>query len=93
MNQITGKVVRVLDTKTTGANSYKSRSIHVKTDEQYSQTLDIQFSQEKVILLDNFKEGDNVKIDINLKGREWVNEKGETSVFNSLVGWKIEKIS
>jgi translation initiation factor IF-3 len=91
MNQVTGKVLRVLDTKTTGANAFKSRSIHVKTDEQYPQTLDIQFNQEKSSLLDNYKEGDNVKIDINLRGREWVNEKGETSVFNSIAGWKIEK--
>ena len=32
-----------------------------------------------------------MKIDINLRGREWVNKEGETKYFNSIQGWRIEK--
>jgi hypothetical protein len=91
MNQITGKVVRVLEVKVSGANDFKSRSVHLKTDEQYPQFLDIQFNQGNVTLLDGLVPGQNLKIDINLKGREYTKE-GIVSVFNSIVGWKIEKI-
>lgn len=93
MNQILGEVVRVTDVKTAGANDFKTRSVHVKTDEQYPQILDIQFTQGNVTLLDGLEPGRKVKIDINLKGREWTNPEGVVSVFNSLIGWKIEKLT
>lgn len=91
--QVTGKVVRVLEVKVSGANDFKSRSVHVKTDEQYPQVLSIEFNQGNVTLLDGLSEGQNLKIDINLKGREWTNTEGIVSVFNSLLGWKIEKLA
>lgn len=93
MSQIKGKVVRVLDTKTTGANDFKSRSIHVKTEEQYAQTLDIQFVQANISLLDNIQQDDLVVIDVNLKGREWTNDKQEINVFNTIQGWRIQKVN
>ena len=36
--------------------------------------------------------GDNVKVSINLGGREWVNPQGETKYFNSIQGWRIESV-
>ena len=39
-----------------------------------------------------FNVGDLVKIDINLRGREWTNDKGEIKYFNSIQGWRIEKV-
>jgi len=32
----------------------------------------------------------NVKIGINLRGREWTNPEGETKYFNSIQGWRID---
>lgn len=90
--QVTGKVVRVLEVKVSGPNDFKSRSVHVKTDEQYPQVLDIQFNQGNVTLLDGLVPEQNVKIDINLKGREYEKE-GKPLVFNTLLGWKIEKLA
>ena len=91
--QETVEVVRVLETKSTGANDFKTRSLHGKTDEQYPQILEIQFNQGNVTLLDGLAVGQKLRIDFNLKGREWTNAEGVTSVFNSLVGWKIEKLA
>ena len=40
-------------------------------------------------ILDAFNVGEFVKIDINLRGREWTNKDGETNI--SIQGWRIEK--
>jgi single-strand DNA-binding protein len=90
---VTGAVVRVLDVKSTGTNEFKTRSVHVKTEGQYPQVLEIQFTQGNITLLDGLMPGKKVRITINLKGREWTNTAGEISVFNTLVGWKIEKLA
>ena len=37
--------------------------------------------------------GDNAKIDINLRGREWESPQGEIKYFNSIQGWRIEKVA
>ena len=43
-------------------------------------------------MLNNLTVGENVKVSINLGGREWVNPQGETKYFNSIKGWRIEKM-
>ena len=82
---------RAEDIKEVGEKKFKTRSIIVTTEEQYPQTLAIQFTQDRVNAMDIFNPGDKVKIAINLKGREWTNQAGEVSVFNTIEGWKIEK--
>ena len=72
--------------------SFKKRELVVTTAEQYPQHILIQFVQDKCNLLAMFKMGDKVKIDINLRGREWVNPQGETKYFNSIQGWRISKL-
>ena len=51
------------------------------------------FLSEKAHLLDSVSEGDNVKIGINIRGREWTNPQGEVKYFNSISGWRIEKVT
>jgi hypothetical protein len=86
---ITVKIKRVEATKTVGANQdFKIRDLIVITDEQYPQTLCIQFIQGKCEELDNFQPEQKVKIDINLRGKETVKD-GKTSVFNTIQGWRI----
>ena len=51
----------------------------------------VEFIQDRCEILDSFSVGDFVKIDINLRGREWVNKDGESKYFNSIQGWRIEK--
>lgn len=87
--QITATIKRILETNTV-SETFKFRDVHVTTEEQYSQVLNIQFVQEKTAALDGFKPGDKVKIEINLRGRE-TEKEGKTLVFNTLQGWKIEK--
>mgnify|MGYP005702201173 FL=1 len=71
--------------------TFKKRELVVSTDEQYPQTLSIEFIQDKTDLLNKFEIGQNVKVGINLRGREWENpQTNEIKYFNSIQGWRIE---
>ena len=73
--------------------TFKKRELVVSTDEQYPQTLSIEFIQDKTELLNKFEIGQNVKVGINLRGREWENpQTKEIKYFNSIQGWRIELI-
>jgi len=91
--EVKGKIKLITDTKTYGANGFRKREVVITTDEQYPQFLNIEFTQDKTDLLNNFKPGDEVEISINLRGREWVSPQGETKYFNSIQGWRITKVS
>ncbi|HLU51400.1 MAG TPA: DUF3127 domain-containing protein [Flavobacteriaceae bacterium] len=90
--EIQGKIKQIGETQTFGANGFRKREVVITTDEQYPQFLLVEFVQDKIDLLNNFKPGQEVKISINLKGREWVNPQGETKYFNSIQGWRIEAV-
>ena len=71
--------------------TFKKRELVVSTDEQYPQTLSIEFIQDKTDLLNKFEIGQNVKVGINLRGREWENpQTNEIKYFNSIQGWRVE---
>jgi hypothetical protein len=72
--------------------SFKKRELVVTTDEQYPQHILIEFAQDKTDLLNNYNVGEQVKVSINLRGREWTNPQGEVKYFNDIQGWRIEKL-
>lgn len=84
-------VKRVEQTEGVGNNGFEKRDLIVTTEEQHSQTLAIQFTQGKCPELDNYKPGDKVKIWLDLRGREYTKDD-KTTVFNTIQGWKIEKV-
>ncbi|MEX2350260.1 MAG: DUF3127 domain-containing protein [Flavobacteriaceae bacterium] len=90
--EVQGKIKMIGETQTFGSNGFRKREVVVTTEEQYPQHIMVEFVQDKTDLLNNFKEGQNVKISINLRGREWVNPQGETKYFNSIQGWRIENL-
>jgi hypothetical protein len=90
--EVTGRVKMIDQTKEVGSGGFKKRDIVVTTDEQYPQHILVQFVQDKCDLLNNYQVGDQVKIDINLRGREWTNQQGETVYFNTIQGWRIGKL-
>jgi hypothetical protein len=90
--EVFGKVKQIGNTKVV-SDKFKNRELIITTDEQYPQHLSIEFIQDKCDLLDKVKVGDNVKVAINLRGREWTNPQGEVRYFNSLQGWFISQES
>ena len=89
--EVLGKIKVLGDIKTYGDNGFRKREVVLTTQEQYPQHLLIEFIQDRCELLDSFNVGENVKISINLRGREWENPEGEVKYFNSIHGWRIEK--
>jgi len=90
--EITGKIKLIGETQTFGANGFRKRELVVTTDEQYPQMLMVEFVQDKTDLLNNYNVGDDVRVNINLRGREWINPEGVAKYFNSIQGWRIEKL-
>lgn len=90
--EVTGKV-KVVGAELQVSPTFKKRELVVTTDEQYPQSIMIEFVQDKSDLLNTISVGENVKVSINLGGREWVNPQGETKYFNSIKGWRIEKLA
>ena len=84
--------VRLINPVQQVSASFKKRELVVTTEEQYPQHILIEFAQDKTDLLNNYNVGEQVKVSINLRGREWVNPQGETKFFNSIQGWRIEKV-
>jgi hypothetical protein len=88
--EVQGKIKMIGETQTFGSNGFRKRELVVTTEEQYPQHILIEFVQDKTDLLNNYQAGQAVKVNINLRGREWVNPQGETKYFNSVQGWRIE---
>ena len=91
--EVIGKVKLLGEVQTFGSNGFRKRELVVTTDEQYPQMIMIEFVQDKCDLLNSYSVGQDVKVSINLRGREWINPQGEAKYFNSVQGWRIESLS
>jgi uncharacterized protein DUF3127 len=94
MEYIAEGVVRIVyPMKTVGTNNFNTREIIIRTEEQYPQDLNFQFTQDKCDLLEMYKPGERVKISFNLRGKldGFTNTQGETKYFNTVQGWKIQR--
>ena len=90
--EIQGRIKQIFPSQVIGQNGFEKRDLVIVTEEQYPQTIIIQFTQQRCDLLDSLQAGQNVKVYINIRGREWTNPQGETKYFNTIEGWKIEVI-
>lgn len=87
--EISGKITVLKETQTIGASGFRKRDVVITTNEQYPQSLLIEFVLDKCDLLNSFAINDEVTISINLKGKGWQAPTGEVKYFNSIQGWKI----
>lgn len=90
--EIQGRIKQIFPSQMIGQNGFEKRDLVITTEEQYPQTIIIQFTQQRCDLLDSLQVGQNVKVYINIRGREWTNPQVETKYFNTIEGWKIEVI-
>jgi hypothetical protein len=89
--EVPGKIKIIGEVQTFG-NGFTKRELVVTTEEQYPQVISIDFLKDKCDLLNGYKVGQDVKVSINLGGREWINPEGEAKYFNSVTGWRVEKL-
>ncbi len=89
--ELTGKIKLISPVQDVTA-SFKKRELVITTDEQYPQDIMIEFTQMRCDDLNAFNLGEQVKVSINIRGREWINPQGEAKYFNSIQGWRIERL-
>jgi hypothetical protein len=88
--EIAGKIKVINPTKEV-SDTFKKREVVITTEEQYPQHISIDFIQDKCSVLDSYNVGENVKVSINVRGKEHTTKDGEVKYFNQLQGWKIER--
>ncbi len=93
--EIKAKLVEIMNTIRVSDKFQKREFVveYVPEKSQYQEYLKFEIVQDKCATLDAFKVGDYVEIQFNLKGRKWINPKGETVYFNSLQAWKLKKVT
>ena len=87
---LNGKIKAINEVQNVSA-SFKKRELVLTTNEQFPQDILIEFTQDKCDVLNSYNVGEEVIVDINLRGREWINPQGEVKYFNSIQGWRIQK--
>lgn len=83
--------IKVIE-KTIEKGNFRSKNVVVKTSEQYPQEILIQFVQDKCDVLNSYNVGQEVEVEVNLRGREWIDPQGVAKYFNTIQGWKIKKV-
>ena len=83
-----GDVQQVTDT-------FKKRDLVVQYAEnpQFVEYIKFEATQDRTAIFDNLNVGDEVEVSFNLRGRPWTNRDGVTSYFNSLVAWRVSKVT
>jgi len=94
MSEVTGKIKVIGEIETFGSKGFRKASLVLDVTEkvEYPQFVNIDITQDNTDLLSNYKVGDEVKVSINIGGRCWTNPEGVDKYFNSITGWKIDKV-
>ena len=90
--EVTGQLKLKYDTQKV-SEKFQKRDFVLATDLRtpYPQYVSFQVTQDKCNMLDNFNQGDEIKVQFNLRGREWNGPQG-IRYFNTLEAWRIEKV-
>ncbi|QDP55635.1 MAG: hypothetical protein Tp156SUR1554471_12 [Prokaryotic dsDNA virus sp.] len=85
---LTGKIKAFTDEQKVSEKLTKQQLIlTIDEDSQYPQNIAIEFLNDKMDMLKKHQIGDNVSVDINLRGNEY-----NGKYYNNLVGWRVAKI-
>jgi single-strand DNA-binding protein len=82
--EISGKVKLVMETQTF-ASGFAKREFVITTQEKFPQDVKLECLKDKTALLDNLAEGQSVKVQFDINGREY-----NGRYFVNLVAWKVE---
>jgi len=90
--ELIGTVKKKFDVQTF-SSGFRKQELILLTQEQYPQPISVEFLSEKIDLLNSVSEGDQIKVGINIRGREWQTPDGQVKYFNSITGWRLEKMN
>ena len=88
--KMTGVVEVIFDTEHVSDKFQKRTFVVNDMQEKYPQKISFQCVQDKVSLLDNVGEGQEVEVAFNVRGREWKSPQGDLKYFNTLEAWRID---
>ncbi len=88
--EATGKLHTIFGTKQVSERFAKREFVLELVDGKFPQTVLFQLTGDRCASLDEFAVGDEVRVEFNLRGREWRSPQGEVKYFNSLDVWRIE---
>lgn len=85
--EIEGKLHKKFDTEAKSAK-FQARDLVIEVaDGQYPQFIKFQLVQDRCSLLDDYNEGEQIKVHFDLRGREW-----NGKYFTNLNAWRLEKV-
>ena len=85
--ETTGKLHKKMPMEVRGEKGFRTRDFILEVaDGKYSELIKFQTVQDFTDTLDNFAEGDEIKVHFNLKGREW-----QGKYLGNLNAWRVEK--
>lgn len=84
--EIEGKLFRKFDTESKSSN-FQARDFVIEIqDGNYPQMIKFQLTQDRCALIDDYAEGEGIKVHFDLRGREW-----QGKFFTNLNAWRLEK--
>lgn len=90
--EVTGTLKTKFDTQKV-SDRFQKREFVLTTEANtpYPQHVSFQVTQDKCTLLDQFNPGEELRVQFNLRGREWNGPQG-VKYFNTLEAWRIERL-
>lgn len=90
--EVTGTLKVKFDTQKV-SDRFQKREFVLTTEANtpYPQHVSFQVTQDKCGLLDQYNPGDELRVQFNLRGREWNGPQG-IKYFNTLEAWRIERV-
>lgn len=91
--EVTGKLVQKGDTQQV-SDKFKKREFVLELSEEingnvYTNFAKFQLVQSKCEALDRFREGDQIKVNFNIKGNRWERD-GKINYITNLDAWRLE---
>jgi len=91
--QTTGRLHALFDIQQV-TERFRKREFVVELDDnpRFPQYVLFQLTGDRCENLDGFEQGERVRVEFSLRGREWKSPRGETKFFNSLDVWTLERL-
>ncbi|HBI29747.1 MAG: DUF3127 domain-containing protein [SAR324 cluster bacterium] len=91
--QIEGELIEIFDTEQV-SDRFRKREFVVEyaTNPDYPQFIKFELIQDRCGVLDEFRTGQRVTVEFDLKGRRWTDREGKTRYFTSLQAWQLKAL-
>lgn len=91
--EATGKVYAISETKVVSERFSKREFVlEIADNPKYPQHVAFEFTGDRCAVLDDFSVGDRVRVEFQLRGREWRSPSGEVKYFNTLSAWSLDRV-